>query len=127
MKLSNFILVRFEKLLITLIRKLKRLFTQNTQLEDQRIIFCLLFLFARTFTTAYQFFKDMSLLALGCMLLASLDFSQALYTEETPVKLLQVESLAARYPASNSTYRVSLENGFVRTEVVCTIISVKQF
>ena len=123
MKLSNFILVRFEKLLITLIRKLKRLFTQNTQLEDQRIIFCLLFLFARTFTTAYQFCKDMSLLAY--MLLASLDFSQALYTEETPVKLLQVESLAARYPASNSTYRVSLENGFVRTEVVCTIISVK--
>ena len=37
------------------------------------------------------------------------------YTEEPPVKLLEVVSLAARFPASDSEYRVSLDNGYVRT------------
>ena len=35
------------------------------------------------------------------------------YTEEAPVKLLEVESLADRYPASESKYRTSVSNGFV--------------
>ena len=36
------------------------------------------------------------------------------YSEEPPVKLLEVESLAERFPASESQYRVSMENGYVR-------------
>ena len=44
------------------------------------------------------------------------DISGALYTEEPPVKLLEVVSLAAKFPASDSEYRVSLENGNVRTD-----------
>ena len=35
------------------------------------------------------------------------------YTNETPVKLLEVESLADRYPATESEYRTSISNGFV--------------
>ena len=37
----------------------------------------------------------------------------SVYTNETPVKLLEVESLADRYPASESEYRTSVTNGFV--------------
>ena len=52
------------------------------------------------------------------------DISGALYTEETPVKLLEVISVAARFPASESEYRVSLENGYVRTtELISHLIS----
>ena len=40
-------------------------------------------------------------------------FTSAFYTEETPVKLLEVESFATRYPATESEYRISLINGFV--------------
>ena len=39
--------------------------------------------------------------------------SEGKYTEETPVKLLEVESLADRYPATESKYRISVSNGFV--------------
>ena len=46
----------------------------------------------------------------------SLDIAAALYTEEPTVKLLEVESLADRFPASDSPYRIIIENGFVRTE-----------
>ena len=55
--------------------------------------------------------------ALVYIIVLSLDNSGSLsvYTEEPPVKLLEVESLAERFPASESQYRVSLENGFVRT------------
>ena len=35
------------------------------------------------------------------------------YTEETPLKMLDVRSVATRYPASNSEYRTNLENGYV--------------
>ena len=37
----------------------------------------------------------------------------ALYTEESPVKLLEVESLADRYPATESEFRISVSDGFV--------------
>jgi len=55
--------------------------------------------------------------ALVYIIVLSLDISGSLslYTEEPPVKLLEVESLAERFPASESQYRVSVENGFVRT------------
>ena len=46
----------------------------------------------------------------------SLDIAAALYTEEPTVKLLKVESLADRFPASDSPHRIIVENGFVRTE-----------
>ena len=35
------------------------------------------------------------------------------YTEEAPLKMLNVRSVASRYPASNSEHRTNLENGFV--------------
>ena len=56
--------------------------------------------------------KDMKLLV--CIFIL-FDISGALYTDEPPVKLLEVVSLAARFPASQSQYRVSMENGYVRT------------
>ena len=47
------------------------------------------------------------------LLIALAEFSNAFYTEEPPVKLLEVESLADRYPAAESEFRVSVTNGFV--------------
>ena len=35
------------------------------------------------------------------------------YLKETPVKLLDVEQVASRFPASDSEYRISMENGQV--------------
>ena len=35
------------------------------------------------------------------------------YRQEIPVKMLNVRSLATRYPASNSEFRTSIENGYV--------------
>ena len=35
------------------------------------------------------------------------------YRKEIPVKMLNVRSLATRYPASNSDFRTSIENGYV--------------
>ena len=37
----------------------------------------------------------------------------AAYTEESPVKLLEVESLADRYAASDTDFRISITNGYV--------------
>ena len=37
----------------------------------------------------------------------------ATYTEESPVKLLEVESLADRYAASDTDFRISITNGYV--------------
>ena len=37
----------------------------------------------------------------------------ASYTDEPPVKLLEVKAFADRYPASDSKYRLSLLNGYV--------------
>ena len=56
--------------------------------------------------------------ALVYIVLLSLDIAGvlSLYTDEPPVKLLEVESLAERFPATESQYRVSLENGFVRIQ-----------
>ena len=39
--------------------------------------------------------------------------SICIYTNEVPVKFLQVEALADRYPATNSSYRTSVTNGVV--------------
>ena len=50
------------------------------------------------------------------VLLLDISGALSLYTEEPPVKLLEVESLAERFPATESQYRVSLEDGFVRTQ-----------
>ena len=35
------------------------------------------------------------------------------YREVAPVKMLNVKSVATRYPASNSEFRTNLENGYV--------------
>lgn len=40
------------------------------------------------------------------------------YTEELPAKFLSVQSIASRYPASVSKYRESIENGYVRIDIV---------
>ena len=63
--------------------------------------------------------------ALVYIVLLSLDISGtlSLYTEEPPVKLLEVESLAERFPATESQYRVSLENGFVRIQSSLSVSS----
>ena len=37
--------------------------------------------------------------------------SYADYLSEVPVKLLDVRSVASRYPAANSKYRTNIENG----------------
>ena len=57
-------------------------------------------------------------LLLVSILTASIGISRGFYTEETPVKILQVESVADRYPASDSQYRISVENGFVSSIVL---------
>ena len=36
------------------------------------------------------------------------------YLQEVPVKLLDVRSVASRYPAANSEYRTGIENGQVQ-------------
>ena len=35
------------------------------------------------------------------------------YLQEMPVKLLDVRSMATRYPASDSGFRINVENGYV--------------
>ena len=35
------------------------------------------------------------------------------YRGGTPLKMLDVRSMASRYPAANSEYRTNLENGYV--------------
>ena len=55
------------------------------------------------------------------LLLFYVSFTSAFYTEEFPVKLLEVESLADRYPAAESEYRLSVTNGFVSFK--CFLIS----
>jgi hypothetical protein len=41
------------------------------------------------------------------------------YLEELPLKILNVRSLASRYPASNSEYRTNVENGQVKHRKLC--------
>ena len=48
----------------------------------------------------------------------SIILSLSIYTNEPPVKLLEVESLADRYPATESEYRTSVTNGFVRIRII---------
>ena len=51
-----------------------------------------------------------------CVILAvfpALIFGSNDYRKEIPVKMLNVRSLATRYPASNSEFRTSIENGYV--------------
>ena len=45
-----------------------------------------------------------------------LHLSGGSYTEEPPVKLLTVQSVATRFPAADSEYRDSVENGYVSVE-----------
>ena len=52
---------------------------------------------------------------LSLLLLHYFHLCVGIYTNEPPVKLLEVESLADRYPASESEYRTSLTDGFVST------------
>ena len=59
--------------------------------------------------------KDMKMKVVVVWIFILREISGANYTEEPPVKLLEVVSLAARFPASDSEYRVSLDNGYVRT------------
>ncbi len=40
------------------------------------------------------------------------------YLQEVPVKLLDVRSVASRYPAANSEYRTGIENGQVQQNFV---------
>ena len=40
------------------------------------------------------------------------------YREVAPVKMLNVRSVATRYPASNSEFRTNLENGFVSFQII---------
>ena len=45
--------------------------------------------------------------------LIKLIVSSNCYTNEPPVKLLEVGAVADRFPASNSSYRISITNGYV--------------
>lgn len=56
------------------------------------------------------------LLAISCVCLCT-SGAVAVYTEETPVKLLYVESVATRYPAADSEYRTSLNGGHVSSKI----------
>ena len=58
-------------------------------------------------------YKTIGLLYLTIFLINK---SCAIYTEETPVKLLEVAPVADRYPASESPYRVSITDGYVRND-----------
>ena len=40
------------------------------------------------------------------------------YRGEVPLKMLDVRSLASRYPASNSEHRTNLENGYVSVAIL---------
>ena len=43
------------------------------------------------------------------------------YRGEVPLKMLDVRSLASRYPASNSEHRTNLENGFVSIRILTNL------
>ena len=59
-----------------------------------------------------QFGKFHSLFVI-LVIFPALIFSSDDYRQEIPVKMLKVRSLATRYPASNSEFRTSIENGYV--------------
>ena len=44
-------------------------------------------------------------------------FLTAIYTNEVPVKLLEVESMSDRFPASESEYRISVTDGHVSVNI----------
>ena len=50
-----------------------------------------------------------------------------IYTNEVPVKLLEVESLADRYPATESEYRTSVTNGVVNNSTFHSTVFIKTF
>ena len=39
-----------------------------------------------------------------------------------PIKMLNVRSVASRYPAANSTYRKNVENGYVSSEQLYALL-----
>ena len=55
---------------------------------------------------------------LACLAICCAYLGQAVadpsYLTETPLKLLDVRSVASRYAAANSEYRTNMENGQVR-------------
>ena len=61
---------------------------------------------ARLFGKIYAFFVLLAVFP-------ALIFGSNDYRQEIPVKMLNVRSLATRYPASNSEFRTSIENGYV--------------
>ena len=58
-------------------------------------------------------FQEKVLLSLLICAVISFTICTAIYTEETPVKLLSVAALADRYPTAQSKYRVSISRGYV--------------
>merc|ERR1712142_888982 len=61
--------------------------------------------------TVQSFVINMRLLVVTAWISAVVDLSWCNYLSVPPVKLLEEESMAKRYPASNSSYRTALENG----------------
>ena len=61
---------------------------------------------------------------LSLLLLHYFHLCVGIYTNEPPVKLLEVESLADRYPASESEYRTSLTDGFVSILIVKCLMKI---
>ncbi len=58
-----------------------------------------------------------TLLAFAVFVILNSQHSLARFINEKPVKLLDIHSLATRYPAADSEFRLSLENGQVSSEI----------
>ena len=48
-----------------------------------------------------------------CALLISSAIATSDYRQELPIKLLNIRSMASRYPASDTEFRTQVENGYV--------------
>ena len=53
------------------------------------------------------------ILVIETAMLISSVLSSTDYRQEIPVKLLNIRSVATRYPASDSEFRTKVENGYV--------------
>lgn len=62
---------------------------------------------------SFAMVKLMSLAVALAFLLVGKEGVVAIYTKEPPVKMLYVESVATRYPAAESEYRISLNGSHV--------------
>ena len=61
----------------------------------------------------HSFKAFIACLAISCAFLGQA-VADPSYLAETPLKLLDVKSVASRYAAANSEYRTNMENGQVR-------------